>query len=75
MSPVPAETIYLVLSGELTLTDADGATHVLTTLDGARLPLGALRSVQNRTNLTASLLVIRPNPAAAQPATAPDPQP
>lgn len=75
MSPVPAETIYLVLTGELTLTDADGATHVLNALDGARLPLGTLRSVENRTNLTASLLVIRPNPAAAPPATAPDARP
>jgi quercetin dioxygenase-like cupin family protein len=65
MSPVPVETIYTVLTGSLTLTEADGATHVLNALDSVRLTAGTLRSVENRTNLTASMLVIRPNPAAA----------
>ena len=64
LSPVPAETVYLVLTGELSLTDADGHTEVLRPLDGARLTSGTPRSVENRTNLPASMLVIRPNPGA-----------
>ncbi|MDX6739526.1 cupin domain-containing protein [Actinocorallia sp. A-T 12471] len=64
LAPVPAETLYLVLSGELTLTDADGDATVLTALDGARLTEGTPRAVENRTNLPVSMLVIRPNPAA-----------
>ncbi|WP_405010022.1 hypothetical protein [Kitasatospora sp. NBC_01539] len=71
MSPVPVETLYLVLTGTLTLTDADGATHVLNALDGARLTTGTARSVENLTNLPASMLVIRPNPAAL-PSCAPE---
>lgn len=63
LSPVAAETIYLVLSGSLTLTDADGHAEVLDALDGARITLGTPRRVENRTNLPASMLVIRPNPA------------
>jgi quercetin dioxygenase-like cupin family protein len=64
MAPVPAETIYLVLTGTLTLTDADGRTEILHPLDGARITSGTPRSVENHTNLPASMLVIRPNPAA-----------
>ncbi|MCX5214764.1 cupin domain-containing protein [Kitasatospora sp. NBC_00240] len=71
MSPVPVETLYLVLTGSLTLLDADGATHVLNALDGARLTTGTLRGVENRTNLPASMLVIRPNPDGPQ-ANAPE---
>lgn len=63
LSPVPAETIYIVLSGSLTLTDTDGHAEVLNALDGARLTSGTPRRVENRTNLPASMLVIRPNPA------------
>ncbi|MEE4545880.1 cupin domain-containing protein [Streptomyces sp. V4-01] len=70
MSPVPAETVYLVLTGTLTLTDADGGTEELHPLDGARITSGTSRTVENRTNLPASMLVIRPNPAAAQSADA-----
>lgn len=69
LSPVPAETVYLVLSGTLSLTDGDGITHTLNTLDGARLTTGTMRSVENRTNLPASMLVIRPNPAASPTST------
>ncbi|MFG2595713.1 cupin domain-containing protein [Streptomyces sp. NPDC048462] len=64
LSPVPAETLYLVVTGTLSLTDGDGVTHTLRALDGARLPAGTVRSVENSTNLPASMLVIRPNPAA-----------
>ncbi|WP_434599008.1 cupin domain-containing protein [Streptomyces sp. A5-4] len=71
MSPVPVETVYTVLTGALTLTDADGGTHVLRELDSARLTVGTLRAVENRTNLAASMLVIRPNPAGPA-STAPE---
>ncbi|MFJ3531739.1 MULTISPECIES: cupin domain-containing protein [unclassified Streptomyces] len=65
MSPVPAETLYVVLTGTLTL-DSEGDTHDLHPLDAVRLTTGTLRSVENRTNLPASMLVIRPNSAAGQ---------
>ncbi|MCZ4098693.1 cupin domain-containing protein [Streptomyces sp. So13.3] len=65
LSPVPIQTLYLVLTGTLTLTDADGRTWDLHALDGARLTSGTPRSVENRTNLPASMLVIRPNPDAS----------
>lgn len=65
LSPVPAETLYLVLTGTLTLTDAEGRAETLHALDGARLTTGTPRSVENRTNLPASMLVIRPNPDAS----------
>ncbi|MFJ9173666.1 cupin domain-containing protein [Streptomyces sp. NPDC102360] len=65
MSPVPMETLYVVLTGTLTI-DAEGDTHDLHPLDAVRLTTGTLRSVENRTNLPASMMVIRPNPAAAQ---------
>ncbi|MEU3509695.1 cupin domain-containing protein [Streptomyces longwoodensis] len=64
MSTVPVETLYIVLTGSLTPTDADGATHVLHALDSARLTAGSQRSVDNHTNLPASMLVIRPNLAS-----------
>ncbi|MFB7652445.1 MULTISPECIES: cupin domain-containing protein [unclassified Streptomyces] len=64
MSPVPVETLYLVLTGSLTLADSDGGVHVLDAMDSARLTAGTYRSVENRTNLAASMLVIRPNPAS-----------
>ncbi|WP_406143676.1 cupin domain-containing protein [Streptomyces sp. NBC_01012] len=63
LSPVPAETLYVVLSGTLVLTDEDGSAHTLNTLDSARLTEGTLRGVENPTNLPASMLVIRPNQA------------
>ncbi|MCX5535811.1 cupin domain-containing protein [Streptomyces sp. NBC_00006] len=63
MSPVASETLYIVLSGTLTL-DAEGDIHDLNPLDAVRLTVGTRRSVENRTNLPASMLVIRPNPAA-----------
>ncbi|GAA3310544.1 cupin domain-containing protein [Streptomyces cinereospinus] len=63
LSPVPAETLYIVLTGTLTLRTEDGS-HVLHPLDAARLTAGTVRGVENRTNLPASMLVIRPNPAA-----------
>ncbi|MEU3735170.1 cupin domain-containing protein [Streptomyces sp. NPDC033538] len=71
LSPVPAETLYVVLTGTLTLIDADGASYVLEPFDSARLTAGTVRGVENRTNLPAGMLVIRPNPAASS-ASAPE---
>ncbi|MGW2282912.1 cupin domain-containing protein [Streptomyces sp. NPDC001770] len=66
LSPVATETLYVVLTGTLSLAEAGGETDTLHALDGARLTAGTVRSVENRTNLPASMLVIRPNPAAEQ---------
>jgi hypothetical protein len=71
LSPVPVETLYLVLTGTLTLTDADGRSEDLHALDGARLTHGTLRRVDNHTNLPASMLVIRPNPVDPAPEARP----
>ncbi|MET9558461.1 cupin domain-containing protein [Streptomyces sp. NPDC006645] len=68
LTPVPAETVYVVLNGTLTLLDADGTSHDLGALDSARITAGTPRAVENRTNLPAAMLVIRPNPAAVPPA-------
>lgn len=58
-SSVPAETIYVVVAGELVvITDTDTVT--LGPLDSVRLTAGTIRSVVNETNLPASMLVIRP---------------
>ncbi|NED81296.1 cupin domain-containing protein [Streptomyces sp. SID11233] len=65
LSPVPAETLYVVVTGTLTLTDADGTSHELRAFDGARLTAGTVRRVDNRTNLPASMLVVRPRQAGA----------
>ncbi|MFF7332015.1 cupin domain-containing protein [Streptomyces sp. NPDC090306] len=73
LSPVPIETLYIVLTGTLTLVDGDGATHVLNPLDSARLTARTVRAVENRTNLAASMLVIRPNPASPSFQAADDP--
>ncbi len=66
LSPVAVETVYVVVTGTLTLLDADGTARELGPLDSARITAGTPRAVENRTNLPAGMLVIRPNPAAAQ---------
>jgi uncharacterized cupin superfamily protein len=58
MSPQPAETIYVVVSGELVVT-SDGVEETLYPLDSAHFTTGTMRQMANRTQLPASLLVIR----------------
>ena len=50
------ETIYTVLSGEVVIS-ADGREETLRALDSVHLPKGTLRSVDNRTDEDASILV------------------
>ena len=58
-SPTAQETVYIVLSGQLTLTvPAEGLTEVLRPGDSVHLPQGMVRSVTNDTGAEAELLVI-----------------
>ena len=55
-SPVLQEAVYVVVDGELTVT-VGGTSHVLRRGDSVHLPKGTVRSVENRSNAQASLLV------------------
>ena len=59
-SPVALDTVYLVLTGRLTVT-LDDEQFELTHLDSLFLPAGCVRAVDNLTAEPASMLVIRPN--------------
>jgi quercetin dioxygenase-like cupin family protein len=59
-SPVALDTVYVVLTGCLTVTLDDGEIE-LTQLDSLFLPAGCVRAVDNRTAEPASMFVIRPN--------------
>ena len=58
LAPQEAETVYVVLSGELVMA-SDGVEETLGPYDSAHFTAGTLRTVENRTNLPASMLVIR----------------
>ena len=64
MDATPLEKVYIVISGEVTVTTQDGDT-TLTTLDSCWLAPGEARSVENRTNAPASMLVVMPYPPSA----------
>ncbi len=57
----PVEKVYVVLNGEVTVI-TDDAEATLGPLDSCRLAPGEARSVVNRTNLPASMLVAMPYP-------------
>ena len=59
MAPQPAETIYVILAGELEVR-SEGAEEILRLYDSAHFTSGTPRQVTNRTHLPASMLVIRP---------------
>ncbi len=59
-SPVALDTVYVVLTGCLTVT-LDDREIELTHLDSLFLPAGCVRAVDNRTAEPASMFVIRPN--------------
>ena len=65
MSASPLERVYVVLSGEVTVTTAEGAT-VLKAHDSCRLGGGETRAILNASNLPASMLVIMPYPESAR---------
>jgi uncharacterized cupin superfamily protein len=59
-APQPAETVYVVMSGELVMI-SEGREETLRRYDSARFTAGTVRQVINRTRLPASMLVIRQN--------------
>jgi quercetin dioxygenase-like cupin family protein len=59
-SPVALDTVYLILTGRLTIT-LDDEQIELTRLDSLFLPAGCVRAVDNLTAEPASMFVIRPN--------------
>jgi mannose-6-phosphate isomerase-like protein (cupin superfamily) len=58
LAPQEAETVYVVLSGELVMA-SEGAEETLGGYDSVHFTVGTMRTVENRTNLPASMLVIR----------------
>lgn len=61
----PLEKVYVVVEGEVTVATDEGET-VLHRLDSCWLAPGERRSIVNRTNLPASMLVIMPYPPGTQ---------
>jgi uncharacterized cupin superfamily protein len=59
MASQPAETVYVVVAGELVMI-SEGREETLRLYDSAHFTVGTVRQVENRTQLPASLLVIRP---------------
>jgi mannose-6-phosphate isomerase-like protein (cupin superfamily) len=66
MAPQPAETVYVLLAGELVMVTEE-AEETLRPYDSVRFTAGTRRQVVNRTHLPASMLVIRPANSAADP--------
>lgn len=58
LSPQVAETVYVVLSGELVMA-SEGEEASLERLDSVHFTPGTMRTVENRTTEPASMLVIR----------------
>ncbi len=59
LAPQPAETVYVVVAGELVMI-SEGTEETLRPYDSVHFTAGTLRRVVNRTHLPASMLVIRP---------------
>ncbi len=59
MAPQPSETIYVVTAGELVMI-SEGVEETLRPNDSVHFSPGTVRAVANRSNLPASMLVIRP---------------
>lgn len=58
LAPQVAETVYVIVAGELVIT-SEGNEATLGPSDSVHFTPGTLRTVENRTNLPASMLVIR----------------
>ena len=61
MDATPLEKVYVVVSGEVTVITKSGEVK-LGPMDSICLEPGEARAVENRTNLTASMLVVMPYP-------------
>ncbi len=57
MDSGPTEKVYVVVSGEVTVTVASGPV-TLGPLDACAIAAGEARSIENRTNLPATMLVV-----------------
>jgi quercetin dioxygenase-like cupin family protein len=66
-SSSPLERVYVVLSGAVTVTTDAGETTLMA-LDSCCLAPGEARSILNRTNEAASMLVVMPYPPGKAPA-------
>ncbi len=64
MAPQATETVYVLVSGELVMV-SEGQEAVLRPYDSVHFTAGTHRQVVNRTQLPASMLVIRPTGAAS----------
>ncbi len=67
---VPMDTgaidkIYIVTEGELTVTESDGRTHVLSSGDSIFIPIGEARAIRNASGGPAAMIVVTPPPAAS----------
>jgi len=65
MDATPLEKVYVVVDGEVTVT-TDDSEVTLKSLDSCHLPPGQARSIVNRTNRPASMLVVMPYPDGAR---------
>jgi quercetin dioxygenase-like cupin family protein len=61
----PLEKVYVVLDGEVVVSTDEGE-WTLGALDSCHLAPSEARSVENRTNRPASMLVVMPYPGAAR---------
>ena len=57
----PFEKVYVILEGEMTVI-VDGVETVLTKYDSCTIPPGEVRKIENRSNHTATMLVVIPYP-------------
>ncbi len=65
MDATPLEKVYVIVKGEVTVTTEAGDI-TLGPLDSCRLAPGEARSILNRTNRPASMLVVMPYPEGAR---------
>jgi quercetin dioxygenase-like cupin family protein len=65
MDAGPLGKIYVVTTGEVTVTLGDGTAETLGVMDSCFIPAGEAREVRNKTNAVASMIVIMPYPAVA----------
>ena len=64
MAVQPTETVYVVVAGELAMI-SDGTEETLRAYDSVHFSAGTVRSVINRSNVPASMLVVRPTAATS----------
>ena len=61
----PFEKVYVVIEGEMTVI-IDGAETVLRKYDSATIAPGEVRTIENRSNHTCTMLVVIPYPPEAK---------